>query len=104
MWNFVRFHDLAPRGLLTALHSHYGRRKGRAEMNEVSMQQVGEIAAITLVVRQLLARLPQEEQDQIRAFANSRLSMPRVTGVEVETVASAARRELDNLFTAAIPD
>ena len=81
MWNFVRFHDLAPRGLLTALHSHYGRRKGRAEMNEVSMQQVGEIAAITLVVRQLLARLPQEEQDQIRAFANCRVSIQLVTVV-----------------------
>ncbi len=73
-------------------------------MNEISMQQVGEIAAITLVVRQLLARLPQDEQDEIRAFANGRLSIPEGHGVEIDTVASAARRELDNLFTAAIPE
>ncbi|MEW9616747.1 hypothetical protein AB3G45_23350 [Shinella sp. S4-D37] len=73
-------------------------------MNDISMQQVGEIAAITLVVRQLLARLPQEEQDQIRAFANGRLSIPEGRGVEIDRVASAAKRELDILFTAAIPE
>lgn len=76
---------------------------GGAEMNEVSIQQAGEIAAITLVVRQLLARLPQKEQDQIRAFASGRLSVPHCSGAEIDTLASAAKRELDNLFTAAIP-
>lgn len=78
--------------------------EGNATMDETSIQQAGEIAAITIVVRQILARLPQTEQDEIRAFANGRLSVPGGSGEEIDLVVTAAQNELDNLFTAAIPE
>lgn len=74
-------------------------------MNEKLIEHAGEIAAITLVVRQLLARLPQEEQDEIRAFAESRLRAANATGDDpIKAVLAAAGRELEALFTAATPE
>lgn len=73
-------------------------------MDEISARTEGQIAALTLVVRQILDRIPQSEQDEMRSFVSARLLGIGGAGEEIEAVKAAAGETLKALFTAATPE
>lgn len=68
---------------------------------EFERKVAGEIAAITLVLRQLLARLPQDEVDEIWRFVTGRFDGSNSHSEEWNDVMTAANGALKNIFTAA---
>lgn len=80
-------------------------RHTHAETIEMSdLKLVGEIAALTLVVRQLLARLPQSEQNEIRRFVEGRLPSAEVADNVPGEFLEGARNGVEAVFTAATPE
>lgn len=65
---------------------------------------IGETTALTLVVRQLLARLPDGEAEAIREFVESRARAISPDNSQAAQITEHVLLAIENIFTAVTPE
>lgn len=72
-------------------------------MTEEDLRLSAEIAALTLVLRQIVARFPQDVADEMRRFVESRVRAADNKSYEARIVVSQILETMEHIFVAASP-